>query len=45
MFANDLDTPISEDTSLLKMKIKSKVAYGYSKLGEVPGVLVDKVSR
>ena len=45
MFANDIDTPIVDDPSLIKMKIKCKIADNYSKLGEVPGVLVDKVRR
>ena len=45
MFANDQDAPIPEDPSLIKMKIKSKVTDQYSKLGEIPGVLVDKIGR
>ena len=45
MFANDLDAPLVEDPSLVKMKIKSRVFDHYSKLGEIPGVLVDKISR
>ena len=45
MFANDIDTPIVDDPSLVKMKIKCRIADNYSKLGEVPGVLVDKVRR
>ena len=45
MFQADADAPLAEDTELLKMKIRFKVAEGYSKLGEVPGVLVDKVRR
>ena len=45
MFASDLDNPLPEDPSLIKMKIKSKVQDCYSKLGEIPGILVDKVGR
>ena len=45
MFSSDLDAPITEDTVLLKMKIKCKLADNYSKLGEIPGVLVDHVAR
>ena len=45
MFATDHDEPIKENDSLIKMKIKSKVVDNYSKLGEIPGVLVDKVGR
>ena len=45
MFASDLDAPLVEDPSLVKMKVKCKVDAFYSKLGEVPGVLVDKVGR
>jgi len=45
MFASDLDAPLPEDLSLTKMKIKFKLSEGYSKLGEIPGVLVDRVAR
>ena len=45
MFASDLDAPLVEDPSLVKMKIKSRVFDHYSRLGEIPGVLVDKISR
>ena len=30
---------------MVKMKIKSRVMSNYSKLGEIPGVLVDRVAR
>ena len=33
--------PLTEDPNLTKMKIKFKLSESYSKLGEVPGVLVD----
>ena len=45
MFASDVDAPLVEDPTLIKMKIKSKVHDCYSKIGEVPGILVDKVGR
>ena len=45
MFANDVDAPLAEDPSLTKMKIKLKIAENYSKFGEVPGILIDKVRR
>ena len=45
MFASDVDAPLAEDPSLVKMKIKSKVQDCYSKLGQIPGILVDKISR
>ena len=45
MFASDVDAPLAEDPSLIKMKIKSKVQDCYSKLGQIPGILVDKISR
>ena len=45
MFAHDRDTPLVEDPNLIRMKIKCKIRDNYSKLGEVPGVLVDKVAR
>ena len=45
MFAHDRDAPLVEDPNLTRMKIKCKIRDNYSKLGEVPGVLVDKVAR
>ena len=45
MFANDLDAPLVDDPSLVKMKVSCKVNTFYSKIGEVPGVLVDKIGR
>ena len=45
MFASDVDAPLAEDPSLIKMKIKSKVQDCYSNLGKIPGILVDKISR
>ena len=45
MFAGDVDAPLLEDPTLIKMKIKSKIQDCYSKIGEVPGVLVDKIGR
>lgn len=45
MFASDMDAPLVEDPTLVKMKVKAKVDAFYSRIGEVPGVLVDKVSR
>ena len=45
MFASDVDAPLVEDPSLIKMKIKSKVQDCYSKLGQIPGIVVDKISR
>ena len=45
MFANDLDTPVAEDPSLIKMKIKFKLNEGYSRLGKTPGVLSDHIAR
>mgnify|MGYP001626793760 CR=1 FL=1 len=45
MFASDIDAPLIEDTDLIKMKIKCKLSDNYSKLGEIPGILVDNVAR
>jgi len=45
MFACDEDAPLHEDPNIIKMKIKCKLNESYSKLGETPGVLVDKVAR
>ena len=45
MFAHDRDTTLAEDPNLIRMKIKCKIRDNYSKIGEVPGVLVDKVAR
>lgn len=45
MFASDVDVPLAEDPNLIKMKIKCKLNEGYNKLGETPGVLVDRIAR
>ena len=45
MFAQNLDDPLEEDKAILQSKVSCKVKDGYSELGEVPGVLVDKVKR
>ena len=45
MFANDVEPSLEEDPELLKMKIKFKIDASYKRLGETPGVLVDRVAR
>ena len=45
MFAHNLDDPLEDDKAILQSKVSCKVKDGYSGLGEVPGVLVDKVKR